>query len=106
MLLASVGLVVLAGILMLRGETGSGDVAAVEAALRPETSAPVDLGPAPTTTLSPNDSNGADQEPADESAAPVTANPVGLRINKLGVDAPVDAYGVDQATGDDLEEAS
>ena len=99
-LLASVGLIALAGFSLLSNQTSSGDVAAVEDALRPETPAPVELGPPPTTEAPPaNDEDAAGESAPEPEPVPI-ADPVGLRIDKLDVDAPVDAYGVDQRTGE------
>ncbi len=98
-LLASIALIAVAGFSLLRGEADSGDVAAVETALRPKNPAPIELGPPPTTTLPPGTDN-PDDVSEDEPEPPVIADPVGLRIEKLSVDAPVDAYGVDQRTGE------
>ncbi len=99
-LLLSLGLVAVAGWWLWSGDTSSGDVAAVEDALRPEIPVPVELGPAPTTTRPPaeTDANSGDPASSDEEA-PVS-DPVGLRIDKLAVDAPVDPYGVDRSTGE------
>lgn len=98
-LLASVGLVALSGYALLRGEATSGNVAAVESALRPESPGPVELGPAPTTTLPPGNQDTGSAS-TNEPEALAIADPVGLRIDKLDVDAPVSAYGVDQRTGE------
>ena len=97
--LASIGLIALAGYVLLRDGASSGNVAVVEAALKPKTPGPVELGPVPTTTLPPvaEDSDGAS---TGEPELQAFAEPVGLRIDKLDVDAPVDAYGVDQRTGE------
>lgn len=99
LLLAGASLIALAGFWLLRGEASSGDVAAVEAALRPENPAPIELGPAPTTTLPPGTVDSDDVSTARPDPQAI-ANPVGLRIDKLDVDAPIDPYGVDQRTGE------
>ena len=70
--IASIGMIALAGFWLSRGETSSGDVAAVEAALRPEIPTPVELGPAPTTTLPP----GSTDSPGNESATEPTPQPI------------------------------
>ena len=88
-----------AGFSLLSDQASSGDVAAVEAALRPAVSAPVELGPPPTTTLPPAD-EGAAGEPEPEPEPIAIADPVGLRIETLEVDAPVAAYGVNDRTGE------
>lgn len=98
-LLASFGLIALAGYALLRDEANSGNVAAVEEVLRPDTPAPIDLGPTPTTTLPPGVDD-TDSASTPEPELQVFAEPVGLRIDKLDVDAPVNAYGVDQRTGE------
>ena len=97
--LAAIGigavLVIVAALALRPGGSTSGDVAAVEAALRSEeTSLPIvttttvfdqpDGTPSPTTTPAPL----AEQAPI--------ADPVGLRIGQIDVDAPVLPYGVDQ----------
>ena len=100
LLLASISLIAGAGYSLLRGEPSSGDVDVVEAALRPEVPAPVELGPPPTTTLPPAGDEPADGETAPEPPPAEIADPVGLRIETLEVDAPVAAYGVNQRTGE------
>jgi LPXTG-site transpeptidase (sortase) family protein len=100
-LLASIALIALAGFSLLRDEISSGDVAAVEDVLRPEIPTPVELGPPPTTTATaPERQDDTDEAPTVEPETGSTADPVGLRIDKLDVDAPIDAYGVDERTGE------
>jgi hypothetical protein len=95
-------LVVVAALSLLPNDSDSGNVGAVESALRPVQPGPVVLGPSPTTTTPPATTSAGDipdeDTAADEAATPIPA-PVGLRIDKLAVDAPVDAYGVNQRTG-------
>ena len=99
-LLVSLALVAVAGWWLWSGDVSSGDVAAVEDALRPEIPAPVELGPAPATTTPPAETEAeAGDSGADADNTPVS-NPVGLRIDKLAVAAPVDPYGVDRSTGE------
>jgi hypothetical protein len=100
LLLASLGLVAGGSWMLLnQGPETSGDIAAVESALRSSNPAPPST--APTTTPAPT----AEPDPAvpDEVTAPAEvidlAPPVGLRIEALGVDAPIAAYGVNQRTG-------
>jgi LPXTG-site transpeptidase (sortase) family protein len=100
-LLASIALIALAGFSLLRDEASSGDVAAVEDALRPEIPTPVELGPPPTTTATAPERQGDTDEAATaEPEMGSIADPVGLQIDKLDVDAPIDAYGVDERTGE------
>lgn len=95
-------LVVVAALRLLPTATDSGNVGAVESALRPAQPGPVVLGPSPTTTPAPATTSAGDNPgkgtAADEPAMPTPA-PIGLRIERLAVDAPVDAYGVNQRTG-------
>jgi hypothetical protein len=86
----------------------AGDAAAVEDALRAATSistvpAPEISGPdsgsaatAPTTTLPPS----LRFTVSDSTLVPEAPAPTGLRIGEIGVDAPVEAYGVDRRTGE------
>jgi LPXTG-site transpeptidase (sortase) family protein len=91
--------VVVASLSLLADDSTSGNPAEIEEALRPEDPGPVELGPQPTTTPAPTDDAETDTA-ADDPVAPVPVTaPVGLRIDKLEVDAPVDPYGVDQGTG-------
>ena len=102
LLLVAIGVtsIVLAALALSGGDSTSGDVSAVESALRPDEPTPVSLGPAPTTTTLPPDSEAGTGTGEDQSepTQPLAA-PVGLRIEELDVDAPIDAYGVDQRTG-------
>jgi sortase (surface protein transpeptidase) len=99
-ILAGAVALVAAGTWMLLDDdaASSGDVTAVEDALRPSaTTIPV-AEPTPTpSTTAPPDSPADDTSPPAE-VTPVPA-PVRLRIGKLDVDAQVAAYGVDQETG-------
>lgn len=99
--LAAIGigvvLVIVATLSLRSGDSESGDVAAVEAALRSdETSLP-----ATTTTTTPNQPsdtptpNTTTTPEAPEPQVPI-ADPVGLRIDQIDVDAPILPYGVDQ----------
>ena len=80
---------------LLGGDGTSGDVDAVEAALRPDEPAPITLGPPPTTTTAARSEIDDTPAPTTTTQAPPVADPVGLRIQSLEVDAPVDPYGVD-----------
>jgi len=101
LLLIVAGLVLVAGgyLLLANGSDSSGDIENVEAALRSTTptgpsigeQAPIDPGTEPPTTTIPSDE---DPGAPSTSEAPV-ADPIGLRIERLGIDAPVVAYGVD-----------
>lgn len=97
-MIGSLALVLVGAIALIPDSTTSGDIESVEAALRPSTSAPVLplTEPSPTTTVPP-----AEPVPTQdiEQELPPIAPPIGLRIDSLGVDAPVDPYGVDRATG-------
>ncbi|MDJ0953889.1 MAG: class F sortase [Acidimicrobiia bacterium] len=97
LIVIGVAAIAAAALALWPGNEDSGDVAAVESALRPEEPTAVSLGPpdVTTTTLPPEETSDAEepQETADIAA------PIGLRIEELGVDAPVDPYGVDQRTG-------
>ena len=106
--LAVIGLglaLVVAAVFALRsGEDASGDVAAVEAALRSATTV---TEPDPTATPTPatdpapaEDSEPAEQAPTTEIAPTQVSAPVGLRIDEIEVDAPIGAYGVNQRTGE------
>jgi len=101
LLLSGVTLIVIAALTISADDSTSGDIAAVESALRPNESTPLSLGPVPTTTttLPPGTdpaSGPSEQQPAAQG--PIAA-PIGLRIDELEVDAPIDAYGVDRRTG-------
>ncbi len=99
LIVIGVGAIAAAALALWPGDSDSGDVAAVESALRPDDPTAVSLGPpdATTTTLPPEEtSDAAGTEP--EETAPLAA-PIGLRIDELDVDAPIDPYGVDQRTG-------
>lgn len=95
-------LIAVAAQAILSNDSSSGDVGAVEQALRPELPGPIELGPPPTSAaIAPGTPASeaaplpapADEQPVQESA------PIGLRIDRLSVDAPVGAYGVNQRTG-------
>ncbi len=101
LLLIGAGLLLVAGgyLLVTNGSDSSGDVATVEASLRPMTptgpimgeQAPVNPATEPSATTSPSQ-----EDPSTPSAEDVPiADPIGLRIERLGIDAPVVAYGVD-----------
>ena len=90
-------------------DTGVGDVETVEESLTPQppTPAPTPPGQTVDTTVS---STAPEIEPEpllaaneisrlDQLADVPSRVPVGLRIEALGVDAPVDAYGIDERTG-------
>jgi LPXTG-site transpeptidase (sortase) family protein len=99
-----IALVVLATMALRAGDGSSGDVTAVEEALRPSTTVdnPITAETAPSTTLPSADTEGEpaeDESPAQAEPDPI-AIPVGLRIDKLDVDAPIGAYGVNQRTGE------
>jgi LPXTG-site transpeptidase (sortase) family protein len=92
-------LLVAGGYLLLTGSNSTGDVDTVEAALRPVTPAgssieeqtPIEPDTKPSATTIP-----ANEDPGDRSTGEAAvADPIGLRVDKLGVDAPVVAYGVD-----------
>lgn len=93
-LLIAAGLaLLLGGFLLLRDEPGpSGDPAAVEEALRPESlpQPTVPVEPAPTTTTEPPPV----ADPPSEDEKPIT-EPVELRVDALGIRAPIAPYGVD-----------
>ena len=91
--------IVVAALSLLTDDSISGNPAAVEQALRPGDSGTVELGPSPTTTLAPTDDGQSYPQPGGPAAAQPIAAPVGLRIDGLDVDAPIDPYGVDQRTG-------
>ncbi len=100
LIVVGVAAIVAAALALWPGDSSSGDVAAIESALRPEDPTAVSLGPpdaATTTTLPPDESSDATSE--EPNTAPPLAAPIGLRIEELGVDAPIDPYGVDQSTG-------
>lgn len=94
-LLVAGGIAVALALVLGRTSAESGDVVAVESALRPETTA----FPAPTATSAPPTSppstgdTGAPR--GDSQALATTPVPVGVRIASIGVDAPVMPYGVD-----------
>ncbi len=96
-LLGSIALVVFGALALVPESKTSGDVESVESALRPDQ--PVQVAPlvppSTTTTLPPTDGSTPPEEEETLSVSP----PVGLRIDALEVDAPIDAYGVDRATG-------
>ena len=90
-------LVIVAALSLRSGGSESGDVAAVEAALRSDD---ISLPTATTTTVpdqpsdTPTPATTTTPE-APESQVPIS-DPVGLRIDELNVDAPILPYGVDQ----------
>lgn len=96
-------LIALAAFTVLEDGTDSGDVAAVESALRPQQPGPFVLGPQSTTTTAAP-ATGSEESPAedhtdeDPATLPISA-PAGLRIETLDVDAPVTQKGVNQRTG-------
>ena len=90
-------------------DSGVGDVETVEESLTPQapTTAPALPGQVDDDTVS---STTPENEPEpllaaneisrlDQLADVATRVPVGLRIDSLGVDAPVEAYGIDERTG-------
>lgn len=90
-------------------DTDAGDVDSIEASLTPQapTSAPTLPAEIVDTTVA---STIAETEPEpllaanevsrlDELANVPSRRPVGLRIDSLGVDAPVEAYGINERTG-------
>lgn len=90
-------------------DTGEGDVESIEASLTPQapTTAPalsadvVDTTAASTVAESePEPLVAANEVSRLDQLADVTRRvPVGLRIASLGVDAPVEAYGINERTG-------
>ncbi len=101
LLLFVAGLLLVAGgyLLLTNGSDSTGDVDTVEAALRPvtptgssiEEQTPIESDTEPSATTIPSK-----EDPGDRSTREAAvADPIGLRIDKLGVDAPVVAYGVD-----------
>ncbi len=90
-----------------RPPSPAGDVASIESVLRPEPALP---STAPPSQVSTEDPVAAAQNPVPlwqpnevsvlgETEIQTPRAPVGLTINKLGVDAPVEAYGVDPTSG-------
>ena len=98
--LLTVGLTLVAFVAVsaLSDDSTSGDVSAIESTLRPAQPGPIRLGPPPTTTPTEVDDELTGEDTRDSTPDPV-GDPVGLRIDSLGVDAPIDAYGVNQRTG-------
>ena len=90
-------------------DTGAGDVESIEASLTPR--APTTAPALPADVVSSTDtSTVADVDPEPLLAANEVSRldqladvprrvPVGLRIDSLGVDAPVEAYGINERTG-------
>lgn len=101
LLLIVAGLIAVAGgyLLLADGSDSSGDVNNVEAALRPATPTGPLIGeqaPANPVTEPPEATIPTEEDPGGRSEGEVPAtDPIGLRIERLGVDAPVGAYGVD-----------
>lgn len=98
-ILIAVGLVLLGGgvFLLTRDSATSGDLDAVEEALRPATPATVESTPATDT---PESGGTDDDPPVAPPSSTVTAavpRPIGLRIDTLEVAAPVEPYGVDES---------
>lgn len=94
---AGIALVVGGALLLSRGPTTSGDLNAVEDALRPAPSAPSPAAP-PAATPSVDEPGSNPTDITTESSPPEPATvpqPVGLRIDSLEIDAPVAPYGVD-----------
>jgi sortase (surface protein transpeptidase) len=93
-------LLVTAGFLLLGdGPEPSDDLASVEQSLRPDTTSrsTISTDPAPpisTSTLPPV----ADPHQPPEEAKPI-AVPVELKIDAIGLTAPIGPYGVDERTG-------
>ena len=98
LLAVGLALVAVVAVSVLDNDSTSGDVTAIESTLRPAQPGPVQLGPPPTTTP-PQVDDETPSEDTSESPPVTVANPVGLRIDTLGVDAPIDEYGVNQSTG-------
>jgi len=84
------------------GSQNAGEIEQVEAALRPtmtvDSPPPTSDSPTtvPPTTTPPS---GPEPELQPTTTTPPLPNPVGLRIDALGVDAPIGQYGVDERTG-------
>lgn len=102
--LLGAALVTVAALALLADDSDSGDVAAIESVLRPADPQPVQLGPPPTTSSTLPPTSPDDTEPSTATLPPdsqpvAVAAPVGLRIDSLDVDAPVEAYGVNERTG-------
>ncbi|MDJ0664844.1 MAG: class F sortase [Acidimicrobiia bacterium] len=99
-----IALVVVAVLALLNENRSSGDVAAVEDALRPSTTVenPIAATTAPPTTLpapDPDGQAGEEEPPTQPEPEPISV-PIGLRIDELEVDAPIGSYGVNQRTGE------
>ena len=91
---AGIALVVGGALLLSRGPTTSGDLNAVEDALRPAPSPAAP--PAATPSVDEPGSNPTDITTESSPPEPATVpQPVGLRIDSLEIDAPVAPYGVD-----------
>ena len=99
-----IALVVLAVLALLNENKSSGDVAAVEDALRPSTTFenPIAATTAPPETLPATDPDdqGADGQPHSQLDPEPISVPIGLRIDEIEVDAPIGSYGVNQRTGE------
>ena len=97
-LLAAGAALAIAGFLLLSGDNEtSGDVEAVVDALTNQSAqieTPEDSTAPTTTTTAPPLGQDTEEQPVDEAPAEV-ARPIGLRIDQLGVDAPIGEYGVD-----------
>lgn len=90
-------------------DTGAGDVESIEASLTSQapTTAPALPAEIADTTI-PSTIHEVEPEPLlaanevsrlDQLAEIPDRNPVGLRIDSLGIDAPVKAYGINERTG-------
>ena len=99
-----IALVALAVLALLNENKSSGDVAAVEDALRPSTTVenPIAATTTPSEPLPATDPDGQATEgepPALPEPTPISV-PIGLRIDEIEVDAPIGSYGVNQRTGE------
>lgn len=98
LLAVGLALVAFVAVSLVSGDSTSGDVTAIESTLRPAQPGPARLGPPPATTPPPGDDEPTGED-TSESTPVTVGDPVGLRIDTLGVDAPISAYGVNQRTG-------
>lgn len=90
-------------------DTGAGDVDSIEESLTPRAPTTAPALPAEivdstvTSTIPQTDpeplASANDVSRLDQLAEVPSRQPVGLRIDSLGVDAPVEAYGIDERTG-------
>ena len=98
-----IALVAIAIGVLRTGDGTSGDVAAVEDALRPSITVedPIAAATTPPTTApaADPDSQPLEEPPSQIEPTPISV-PVGLRIDELEVDAPIGQYGVNNRTGE------